>query len=390
MDGTSCNCSHGRRTPVLANIASCVGVQKLLSSNSGCRRLGRKPLPDYGHLAIRTGPGSGLANQVLGPRAKMDCVLRGRGCHPASVVADATQAWRVLQRTLRQLGRSQAKRTLLHRLPATLVRPQMKANRWWTPKRDILGHIRKFPGYGIFLASAYWQLLRLRHPTYPTAQENTCAHLGPGARTGMNWLPFAKEPQDKHAADFFADQMCQLLSFFSRNSCLRPDAADTAIIRNAKDALIPHVGTANSSTRSFWLPTSAASENCVPAWDYRTPAKSVSTARVSRVPPVLFFEARGVFSFFFFRFFYSICFGLTRFSASPPSPGPSILVLVVRPHWGGPRLAFFPFFSSSVLAAPCSAQFHSLLLRLTPSKGWCRAFLLFGCLLRVFAVVDSG
>eukprot|EP00439_Symbiodinium_sp_Y106_P035591 s1463_g4.t1 len=68
---------------------------------------------------------------------------------------------------------TQAKGALLRRLPVKLYRPAMKSSRQWSSKPDIMKHILTFPGFGPFMASAYWQLLRLRFPTAATAPPAT-------------------------------------------------------------------------------------------------------------------------------------------------------------------------------------------------------------------------
>ena len=103
----------------------------------------------------------------------------------------------------------------------------MKSNRQCTTKRDVMKQILAFPGFGLFLASANWQLFRLRFPTYPSSEDGQFALLGPGARSGVNWIMqfpplFAKEARDIHTADFFADQVSHLHSIFSRNQLWRP------------------------------------------------------------------------------------------------------------------------------------------------------------------------
>ena len=51
-----------------------------------------------------------LLRCVLGPRAKLDRVLRGVGQHPAGLISDAARVGRVLAQTLAKLGPSEAKR----------------------------------------------------------------------------------------------------------------------------------------------------------------------------------------------------------------------------------------------------------------------------------------
>ena len=189
---------------------------------------------------------------ALGPRAKLDHFLRGFSQHPAQLVSDSTRAGRVLAQTLAGLGPTQAKRVLLQRVPSRLTRPAIKIGRQWAPKKDIIQHILRFQGFGPFLASAYWQLYRLRYPTYPSAVDGSFGLLGPGARSGLNWLLkypplFAKEAKDKHSADFFADQISRLQPLFSRHKLLRHLASDSDALKEAKTALRLHLETIEGS-----------------------------------------------------------------------------------------------------------------------------------------------
>ena len=75
-----------------------------------------------------------LLRCVLGPRAKLDRVLRGVGQHPAGLISDAARVGRVLAQTLAKLGPSEAKRFLLAQMNTSLVRPVMKIGCVWTDK----------------------------------------------------------------------------------------------------------------------------------------------------------------------------------------------------------------------------------------------------------------
>ena len=123
---------------------------------------------------------SGLLTRRFGPHAKLDAFLRNnRHLHPAQFVGAATRAGRVLHNALSRLGKSQAKRILLSRLPRYLRRPALKAGRRWVDKQAVLGCIRRYPGFGMYNASVYWRMFRLRYPTYPITQDNSFCYVGP-------------------------------------------------------------------------------------------------------------------------------------------------------------------------------------------------------------------
>ena len=107
---------------------------------------------------------SGLAVRALSARDKVKTHLEGYDAHPSGLVGQGTRAARIMHRELRDQPRAQAKRSMERRVPQGVCKPTSKAGRSWRRKHDVAREISRFPDFGAYTASSFWQLYRLQMP----------------------------------------------------------------------------------------------------------------------------------------------------------------------------------------------------------------------------------